>query len=314
MEIPAKHREKKYMRCRFCGAEVKEGNNVCEYCGSAVEKAAPERKRDGQGKSSPHSVVSVITKGIVALAAIFALFIVVMLIVVLNSEPFKDAYQHVESSNAVYQKTAQDDSARNKLKRNAKGLVGTVITNDEEGVASIECEDAYYYHVQILDKDLIEWLNDTERSIDSVGIRFATDENGDIREIGLLSSDFFILDKNGERYTAIRDEQIISFTSTETLEMGGYYGGYFSYPNMRLYYGEKKSPFAMTYMDLQCEGRESAAGQEYYTGEEITVYRILTQGKWHYCSREVYDAVKEGDSLEGYQIYDEGEFAFIMKE
>lgn len=300
------------MRCRFCGAEIKAGSNVCEYCGSAAEKAASEGTKDAQRKSSAHGIVSVIAKVIVALAAIWALLIIVTLIVVLNSDSFKTAYEYTESSDAVYRKNAKAASV-NKLKRNATGLTGTVISCDGEGVASIESEEEYYYHVQILDKALIEWLEAADRSIDSVGIRFATDENGDIREIGLLSPDFFILDKNGNRYTAVRDEQIISFTSTETLEAGGYYGGYFSYPDMSLYYGEKKSPFAMTYMDLQCEDKESALEQEYYTEEEVNTYRILTRGKWYYCSREVYDAVQIGDSLEEYQVCDEGELAFVMK-
>lgn len=307
------------MRCRFCGAEVKEESGVCEYCGSAVEKPAPEEKKERQDrpvKSTVHNVVSVIAKGIVALAGIWAVLIVVVLIVVLNSDSIKNVHQYTEDSNAIYQepsKQAQEDSAR-KPKRNAAGLAGIVITCDEDGAASIECEEEYYNRVQILDKELIEWLNDTGRSIDTVGIRFATDKNGDIREIGLLSTDFFILERNGERYTAARDDQIVSFTSAEPLEAGSYYGGYFSYPDMRLYYGEKKSPSAMTYMDLQCEGRESKKEQEYYTEEGIATYRIKTRGKWYYCSREVYDAVQEGDSLEGYQIYDEGELAFLMKE
>lgn len=300
------------MRCRFCGAEIKAGSNVCEYCGSAAEKPAPEEKKDGQRKSSVHSIAGVIAKVIVSLAAIWAVLIIVTLIVVLNSDSFKTAYEYKESSDAVYQKKTKGGSV-NKLKRNATGLTGTVISSDGEGVASIECGEEYYYHVQILDKALIEWLEATDRSIDSVGIRFATDENGDIRELGLLSPDFFVLDKNGNRYTAVRDEQIIAFTSTETLEAGRYYGGYFSYPDMSLYYGEEKSPFAMAYMDLQCEDKGSAIEQEYYTGEEITTYRILTRGKWRYCSRDVYDAMQIGDSLEEYQVCDEGELAFVMK-
>lgn len=30
------------MKCKFCGAEIKEGNRICDYCGSAVENIPSE--------------------------------------------------------------------------------------------------------------------------------------------------------------------------------------------------------------------------------------------------------------------------------
>lgn len=47
---------------------------------------------------------------------------------------------------------------------------------------------------------MIEWTNDTDRKLDAVEICFETDGNGDISELGLLSSGFFIMSKEEERY------------------------------------------------------------------------------------------------------------------
>lgn len=120
--------------------------------------------------------------------------------------------------------------------------------------------------------------------------------------------------EEGERYTAIRDEQVITFTSSIPLKTEHCYSGYFSYPDLNLYYGEEKSPYAMTYMDPKCEKKESTTEQDSYTGEDITVYRILVDNVWYYCSKETYDAVLAGDLLRGYKLYSNQEKPFIMKE
>lgn len=293
------------MRCQFCGAEIKEGNTVCEYCGSAAEREAPKNQMaPGAGQSTAKSIVKIIGKVIVSLACIWAVVIVITLIVVLNSDTFKSAYEYSENRYST--------GSASGIPQNETGLTGQIIVCDQNGIATIEYMDQTYTDVKILDKDLITWINATDRSLNTVGICFTTDEKGDISELGLLSADFFVIEKDGERYIAVRDEQIIAFTSSIPLETEHCYEGYFSYPDMRLYQGEERNPLFMTYMDPKCSDKESIVEQEYYTGESVTVYKIRVKGKWYYCSKEIYDAVQIDDLLNEYKLCEE--LAFIVRE
>lgn len=290
------------MRCKFCGADIREGHNVCEYCGSAVERNTSAAQRNIK---PARSIVGMICKGIIILACVWGAVVVISLIVVLNSDVFKDNYDNYASTYTTY--------TTYEMPRDEKNLIGQIISCDKNGVAVIEYRYHTYEDVAILDKSLIEWINDTERKLDSVEICFATDGKGNISELGLLSADFFVMEKEEERYLAVRDSQVISFTSVTPLEEEHYYGGYFSYPDLRLYSVEEKDPMSMTYMEPKCEDKESAAGKEYYTGEEITVYKIYVAGKWFYCSKETYDSVEIGDLLDEYKMYSFQEPAFIVR-
>lgn len=241
-----------------------------------------------------------IVKGIIILACIWAAVGVVSLVVVINSDVFKNNYEYPASTKSAYG-----------MPQNEKNLIGQIITCDKNGVAAIEYQGHTYEDVVILDESLIEWINDTDRKLDAVEICFATDGNGDISELGLLSEDFFVIAKEEERYLAIRNSHVISFTSAATLEEEHYYGGYFSYPDMRLYSMEEKSLLSISYMDPKCEDKESVICKEYYTGEEITIYKIMTEGKWYYCNKETYETVETGDLLKEYEMYPNQVPAFI---
>lgn len=290
------------MKCKFCGAEIKEGNNVCEYCGSAVERKTFVAQ---DNKQPAKSIVCMICKGIIILACVWGVILVISLIVVFNSDVFKDNYDNYASTYSTY--------TTYEMPRNKNNLTGQIISCDKKGVAVIEYQGHTYEDVAILDKSLIEWINATDRKIDTVGICFATDGESDISELGLLSPDFFVMKKEEERYLAVRESQVISFTSVVPLEEEHYYGGYFSYPDLRLYSVEEKNPMSMTYMEPKCEDKESAASKEYYTGEEITVYKIYVAGEWFCCSKETYDSVEIGDLLDGYKMYPFQEPAFIVR-
>lgn len=292
------------MKCKFCGAEIKEGSNVCEYCDSEVERGIPEMQTVIRDNGSPaKGILGVIGKVIIALACIWAVVILVTMIIVFNSDAFKNTYQYSTNTDTVYD-----------MPKNETGLTGQIINCDKKGAAAIDYEGHTYEDVKILDQDLIEWVNETDRSLDTVEICFSTDEKGDICELGLRSADFFIVAKEGNRYIAIRDDQVISFTSTMPLEAEHYYSGYFSYPDLCLYLGEEKSHLSMSYMDPKCDDKESVTQQEYYTGEDITIYKVLVEEKWYYCSKETYDAIEVGDLLNGYEICANQEPAFIIKE
>lgn len=292
------------MKCKFCGAEIKEGNSVCEYCGSAVERAAAKAPTIIRDSEHPvKNAARVIGKVIVALACIWAVLIIITLVITLNSDVIKNGYGHPPSTN-------NSDT----MPKNETGLIGQVISCDARGVASIEYQGDTYTDIKILDEDLIQWVNDTDRSIDAVEICFATNEKGNICELGLLSPDFFIVAQDGNRCIAIRDGQVISFISALQLKTGHYYSGYFSYPDLELYSAVEQTVLSLTYMDQKCDDKESLVKQEYYTGKDITVYRILTKGQWCYCDKETYEAVQEGDSLSKYEIFEDQEAAFIIRD
>lgn len=304
------------MKCKSCGAEIKEGNSVCEYCGSAVERTAARPHIIIKDSEHPvKSVVRVIGKVIIALACIWAVLIIITLVGVLNSNVIKNGYEHSSSVNHAYDEMSSEQTSDSyKMPKNETGLIGQVISCDRQGVALIEYQGHTYAGIKILDKDLIDWINDTDRSIDTVEICFATNAKGDICELGLLSSGFFIMEKEGDCYIAVRDEQVISFTSMLQLETGHYYGGYFSYPDMKLYSGEEKSLLTLTYMDAKCDNKENVTRQEYYTGENITVYKIQAKGEWYYCDKDTYEAIQAGDSLKGYELCEDQGMAFIVRE
>lgn len=289
------------MRCKFCGAEIGEGNNVCEYCGSAVESERTKTTAaTGTGKDIA-GIFKVTGKIIISLACIFAVMIIVTMVIVLNSDTFKNMQEYSVNRYSA-----------NEIPENEKGLSGQIISCDQNGIAVIEYMGQTYEDIKILDKDLLTWIKDTGRTLDSVGICFTTDEKGDISELGLLSSDFFVMTGDGDHYIAVRDDQVISFMSSIPLDVGHYYGGYFSYPNMSLYQEEEKDPFSMTYMDLKCSDKESVIEQEYYTGQDITVYKICVGGKWYYCTEDTYDTIETGDLLSGYDMCENEGLAFII--
>lgn len=292
----------KHMKCKFCGAEIKEGNRICDYCGSAVENIPSEDQNGTKnaGRSSK-GIARIIAKVIIILACIWAVVLILTTVIVLNSKAFLNTYD-----NSLGTKTDE-------IPKNETGLTGRVISYSEKGIVSIEYDGETFENIRILDKDLTDWLNETGRNIDNVGICFTTDEKGDISELGLSSADFFIMGQKGDRYTAVRDGDIISFTSSIPLLTDCCYSGYFSYPDMHLYQGERIDLLPFYYMDPKCTDKETAVEQDFYTGEDITVYKILTIEKWHYCSKETYDAIQIGDILKDYELYDSSNLTFIIK-
>lgn len=290
------------MKCKFCGAEVKEGSSICEYCGSEVEKSGSEVKEIIREEKNPlKGIIRIVARTILAMAVIWAVVGIVSTIIVLNSDAFKNTYRHSPAAAAVHE-----------MPKEEKGLSGQIITYDENGIVSLDYQGHIYENIKIQDKELISWLNDTGRTLDNIEIRFATDKKGDISELGLLSADFFVFGKEGKRYIAVRDTQVFSFTSAEALETEHYYGGYFSYPDVRLYWGEEKSPFALSYMDPKCDGKESTTEQDSYTGEGITVYKILIEGTWYYCGKETYDTIQVGDIIKEYEMCTVQELSFLV--
>lgn len=290
------------MKCKFCGAEIKEGSRVCDYCGSEAERITAENRIPMRNTgNTARYVIGIIAKVIIALACVFAVFFIVFAIVVFNSDAFKNTYEYTTSTRA------------DKILQNETTLTGQIISCDEKGIVSLEYNGHTYDNVKILDKELIDWLNETNRSIDTVGICFSTDENGNISELGLLSADFFIMEQDGDRYTAIREGDGISFTSSIPLETGCWYSGYFSYPDMHLYQGKEEYYYSYCTMNLKCTDKESTTCQDAYTGKDITIYKIYTRDKWYYCNKETFDAIQVDDPLDDYWLCNTPDLLFITE-
>lgn len=64
------------MKCKFCGAEIKEGSRVCDYCGSEAQRTTIENRAIMKNPgNSAQSIIGIIAKVIIALACIFAVFL-----------------------------------------------------------------------------------------------------------------------------------------------------------------------------------------------------------------------------------------------
>lgn len=290
------------MKCKYCGAEIKEGSNICEYCGSQAEREAPQPQTIIiERKSSAKYIIKTIGIVIVVLAIVWAVAMIIFSVIVFNSDAFKNINQYSSYGDASYRLPADE-----------AGMIAQIINCDQNGTATIDYRYHTYENVQIIDKALIEWLNETGRTINGIEICFATDGDGNIRELGLLSADFFVTAKEGTRYTAIREGKVIAFSAEAPLETDRCYSGYFSYPEMRLYYGEERNLFYLDYMELRCTDKEETVQQDSYTSEDITVYRLFIGEKWYYCSRETYDAVLVNDLLDDYELYEEDGLAFVV--
>ena len=66
------------MKCKFCGAEMKEGSRVCDYCGSEAERITTENRTIMRNTgNSARSIIGIIAKVIIALACIYAVFLII---------------------------------------------------------------------------------------------------------------------------------------------------------------------------------------------------------------------------------------------
>lgn len=280
------------MKCQYCGAEIKKGNTVCEYCGSAVDniKETSDSEAGDNGRAEAIRIVSrVIYRIIVVLVIAGAVMIFAVLPIVIKDRASLD-----------YGKTASLS-----IPNSEENLTGIVASYSEQGILSIKYDGNTYDNITVLDQELIDWLNETGRTLEGIEIQFATDEKGNIEKLAMLSEVFLILAEDSGYYTACRRDQIIRFTSDVPLEMNSLYCGYFCYPKLHLMSARQESPLSHTYMDPRCESKKSVTVKDAYSEEELTVYMLCSAEKWYYCNHDIYETVQEGDSLEDYLYYDE---------
>ncbi len=293
------------MKCPHCGAEIRRGQRVCEYCDSEIDMDlhvdiidTPPREQDSVDADYGTQSETLKTTGrviykvflVIVPTALTILFITFMFFI--NSG--------VISGNG---NTDNYSAKQNSLPKNQEHLTGTVKSYDGEGIVSFNYNGTTYDNIKILDKELIDWLNETDRTLERTDILFDTDENCNIKEIAMHSEIFIVLSKDSQSYTACRGNQIVQFTSEVPLEMNVPYTGYFSYPSLHLVSAQEDSLLPNLYMDAVCGEKQIVVEKDPYTEADISVCKILSGGQWYYCSNDIYDTLTEGDVMSDYKFY-----------
>lgn len=296
------------MKCKSCGADINPKSTRCEYCGSYVENVQnniPHRMM-GEGTNREQktklaeTAIRAVSKIIIAWIAIWAILIVVVLMIVLNSDLAKSARENRETSSLGY--GASQTKVLTCLPPDEKGLTGTIVRYEGGECASVEYEGSRIEEVKILDKKLTNWLTKNHHKLWDQEIYFDTDAEGNIKQIGFLTDCVTIIDRHGNDYVGIRRDQILCF-SADGVKVGEAYTGYFTYPDMYLLEHEKQTPYSIALMDPTCEGKDTETRLSIYSEKEIKLYQICVSGEWYYCGKDVYDGIQEGDKLDAYEFY-----------
>lgn len=294
------------MKCKYCGADINPKSEKCEYCGSYIEREESkqtarrpinEENRQEQKSKTIQTIIKAISKVVIAWIVVWAILVVVVLIIVLNSNLAKNRdYTNTSSSGSESINVIKD------LPANEKGLIGTIVQYENGENASVEYDGKVANDVKILDKKLTKFLKEYNKEIDGIGIYFDTDSSGDITTIGFLSDPFVVIDTHGNDFVALRGSQILCISGDE-IEVGNYYSGYFTYPDMKLIYTEKESDSSFEVTDPICQTKYGETTFSIYTEKEIRLYQVCVDDEWYSCSKEVYDSIQEGDSLTDYEFH-----------
>lgn len=264
------------MKCKNCGAEIKLGSTVCEHCNNIPNKRKSK------------SITKIFTTVVIACI----LVMIILTVSLFGSDIFSTFYN--------------DDttiSTEQEIPKNTTTLSGQIVSCDKNGIVSVKYMSATYKNIKIKDKDLINWLAETDKSLDGESVMFSTDSDGNISELALSSNGFYIMSKEADKYIAYRDNTIISFTSKQQLDVDQYYEGYFKYPDLNLYFSDKKYQMNVEFSNLVCDNKEITTEKDYYTNEDIMVYKISAGGIWYYCSKDTYASIEAGGSLDDYYLY-----------
>lgn len=301
------------MKCTHCGADIKRGQTICEYCGCEVERDNglkvdivdipfgeqddntinyKESSSSGKTTNNVKTIGSILVKIVFIITAGLILMVFIALIGLTNSDFFSRNHDSIESH-----------STKGSLPKNMEGLYGTVKEYNRDGNISLIYGKTTYDNVKIINTELINWLNETNRSLKGAAILFDTDSAGNIAGIAMNSEEFFILSKENNSYTALRGKQLIKFTSEIALDTDGIYTGYFSYPVLKLVSAKQVFLSPMIFMDPKCSKKQKTEEKEAYTGEKITVYKILAEGQWYYCNKNTYNLIRKDSSLSDFKFY-----------
>ncbi len=316
------------MKCPYCGAEVVP-NTKCEYCDSFVERETKDEssKTDyqeqlediiletaehfgdalrGTAEEIGDTFEKVATpenkrffkKLIITIIVIVAVFVLCFFIILFSS--LRSAFTMMDglygdTTEEPYFSTAENVTEMPDIcsLTDAEGMVGHL---DKSGSMTIiyegeECD------TMLLDETLLDWLNKHEHSLDTVGVLFTTDSEGNVTSLAMSSDTFYVLQQQDAQYLVLRNDDVFCTTSEVPLETGNYYDGYFNYPVLNVHSATEGDDNGYSVFDPTCDAKEMRSFTDPYTGEELAVPMIYMEDMWYHCTQELYDACTEGKVL-----------------
>lgn len=176
------------MKCPSCGAEVQE-NTKCEYCGTFVKQDAAEAAYDRAQEvirqrlaAANKRIIKMILFAAIILTLISSLGLLTAFRFPIDSDP-------ASADSDVTADHSADVSAKPK---SVTDCYGNVTAFSDDGSITVKTDDGSF-RTKLADAELLQWLKDTDRSIEDVDILFSTDASGEICEIALSSAVFFVL-------------------------------------------------------------------------------------------------------------------------
>nr|MBQ8253526.1 hypothetical protein [Lachnospiraceae bacterium] len=313
------------MKCPYCGAEVTP-NTKCEYCDSFVERETAENSSntdyqeqlediiletaehfgealhgtaseigDAIEKASTPENKRFIKKLIITIIAIIGVFILFFFLFLFST--LRSAFTFMDglygnSTEDSYYTTAENVTEMQDIRSltDEEGMIGHL---DENGVMTLMYEDTEC-DTMLLDETLLNWLNKHGHSLDTVGVLFTTDSDGNVTSLALSSDTFYVLQQQDSGYLVLRSGDVFRTTSEVTLETGCYYDGYFNYPDLNVHSATEGEGNGYSVFDPTCEAKEVHTFTDPYTGEELPVPMIYMDDMWYHCTQELYDACTEG--------------------
>ncbi|MCM1222554.1 MAG: zinc ribbon domain-containing protein [Lachnospiraceae bacterium] len=282
------------MKCPSCGAEVQE-NTRCEYCGSFIGQSAYEdtydRTQDFINKrlaAANKRIIKMILFAAILLTFVSSIGLLVSFRFPIGSAPVPP----------VSDSTSDHSINSSAGVKSATDIYGNVASFGYDGSITVTC-DGSSFRTKLTDVKLLQWLKDTNRSIEGVNILFSTDASGQIHEIALSSAVFFVLEKREDRYTILRDADFLSVSSDVSLSPGSFYSGYFHYPDVNVHTAVPEDVFTTALFNPVCDEKRETAVSDYYTGESLTCYQIRIGSGWYYCAKDFYDNCSENVVIQG---------------
>ena len=316
------------MKCPYCGAEVTP-NTKCEYCDSFVERETKDESSKTEYQEQLEDIIletaehfgdalrgtaeeigdtiqkaatpenkRFFKKLIITIIVIVAVFVLCFFIILFSS--IRSAFTMMDG---LYGDTAEDSyfaTAENVAEiqelgslTDAEGMVGHL---DEDGSMTLiyegnECD------TMLLDETLLDWLNNHNHSLDTVGVLFTTDSEGNVTSLAMSSDTFYVLQQQDKQYLVLRSGDVFRTCSEVPLETGSYYNGYFNYPVLNVHSATEEDGDGYSVFDPTCDAKEMRFFTDPYTGEELAVPMIYMEDMWYYCTQELYDACTEGKVL-----------------
>lgn len=283
------------MKCPYCGAET-QPNSKCEYCGSFVDANSNDKNTDRTQEFINKRLLSA-NKSIVKMV-IFAAIILTAIPMTAGLFASIRLSDNITSEYITSDSASNSDSNKPVILKSVADINGNVSNFNYDGSITVKCDDGIC-QTELIDTELLQWLNDIGRSIKGIDVVFSTDSAGKIDQIALSSETFFILDKQDENYVILRGNSFFNASADMDLKQGDFYSGYFNYPKLNVHIASPDSVPSMRLNAPTCKEKREITVSDHYTGAEISCCQILIDSDWYYCSRDFYNSCEENCVIEG---------------